>query len=121
MYVLQFTLLICALAGCWQPLSWESLFKHVIYKTYAMFLASSLYIFALSQFMNIVLNAKNSDEFTDALYMMLTVLVAAYKQTYIWVDRKNVMEIINQLTERPFAPCEPQEVMIRQKFDKRIQ
>jgi len=121
MRVLKFTLLVCAFAGCWQPISWTSLFKHIIYKTYAMFLVSSLYIFSISQFMNIVLNVENSDEFTDSLYMMLTVFVAGYKQVYMWIDRKNIMVIINVLNEKPFAACETQELKIQQKFEKMVQ
>ncbi|XP_018374987.1 PREDICTED: odorant receptor 4-like [Trachymyrmex cornetzi] len=121
MRVLKFTLLVCAFAGCWQPVSWTSLFKHIIYKTYAMFLVSSLYIFSISQFMNIVLNVENSDEFTDSLYMMLTVFVAGYKQVYMWIDRKNIMMIINVLNEKPFAACETQEWRIQQKFEKMVQ
>jgi len=119
--MLKFTLLICALAGCWQPLTWTSLFKHIIYKTYAIFLIFSLYIFLISQCINIILNVGNSDEFTDALYMMLTILVAGYKQVYMWVDRKNVMIIINVLNEKPFAPYETHEIMIQKKFEKMIQ
>jgi len=118
MRVLKFTLLICAFAGCWQPVSWTSLFKHIIYKTYAMFLVSSLYIFSLSQFMNIVLNVENSDEFIDSLYMMLTVFVAGYKQVYMWIDRKNIEVIINIHYEKPFVPCETRELIIQQKFEK---
>ncbi|XP_011882884.1 PREDICTED: uncharacterized protein LOC105570367 [Vollenhovia emeryi] len=121
MNLMKFTLMICALAGCWQPLMWTSLFKHIIYKAYAMFLISSLYIFLLSQFINIILNVGNSDEFTDALYMMLTILVAGYKQAYMWIDRKNVMIIINVLTEKPFAPYETHEVTIQEKFEQKIQ
>ncbi|XP_018337236.1 PREDICTED: odorant receptor 46a-like [Trachymyrmex septentrionalis] len=121
MQVLKFTLLVCAFAGCWQPVSWTSLFKHIIYKTYAMFLVSSLYIFSISQFMNILLNVENSDEFTDSLYMMLTVFVAGYKQVYMWIDRKNIMVIINVLNEKPFAACETQELRIQQKFEKMVQ
>lgn len=121
MRVLGFTLVICAFAGCWQPLSWTSLLKSIAYKIYAMFLASALYMFSMSQFMNIVVNVEDSEEFIDALYMMLTVLVAAYKQTYMWMDRKNIMKKIDQLSERPFAPCESQEVTIQRKFDKMIQ
>lgn len=71
--------------------------------------------------MHIVLNVENSDEFTDTLYMMLTVLVAGYKQVFLWIDRKNVTLIIDVLTEKPFAPCELEEMTIRQKFDKKIQ
>lgn len=120
MRVLKFTLLICAIAGCWQPPSWTSLFKHTIYKIYAMFLVSLLYTFLASQFMNIVLNVGNSDDFTDTLYMMLTVLVAGYKQVFMWIDRKNIRTMIDVLTQKPFAPCESQEFVIRKKFDKMI-
>lgn len=71
--------------------------------------------------MNIVLNVENSDEFTDSLYMMLTVFVAGYKQVYMWTDRKKVMAIINVLNEKPFAVCETRELMIQQKFEKMVQ
>ncbi|EZA58602.1 ObirOr5-E6 [Ooceraea biroi] len=118
MRVLRFTLLICAFAGCWQPSSWTSLLKHIIYKTYAMFLGSALCIFSISQFMNIMLNVENSDEFIDSLYMMLTVFVASYKQVYMWRDRKNIMMIINVFTFKLFAPCESYEVTIQRKFEK---
>ncbi|XP_077264614.1 uncharacterized protein LOC143898775 isoform X2 [Temnothorax americanus] len=118
MRVLEFTLLVCSFTGCWQPNSWTSLFKHIIYKTYAMFLVSALYIFSFSQFMNIMLNVENSDEFTDSLYMMLTVFVAGYKQVYMWIDRKNIMMIINFFYEKPFAAGDTRELMIQQKFDK---
>ncbi|KAF3054549.1 Odorant receptor 017 [Nylanderia fulva] len=121
MRVLKFTLLICAIAGCWQPSSWTSLFKHIIYKTYAMFLVTALCIFSLSQFMNIIFNVENSDEFTDSLYMMLTVFVAGYKQVYMWTDRKKVMVVINVLTEKPFAICETHEAVIQKKFEKIVE
>ncbi|XP_032691023.1 odorant receptor 46a-like [Odontomachus brunneus] len=121
MRALKFTLVICTAAGFWQPLSWTSLFKHIVYKSYAMFLNSSLLVFAMSQFMNILLNVDNSDDLTDSLYMMLTVFVAGYKQICIWIDHKNITEMINILNEKPFRPFESQEVTIRKKFDKMIQ
>ncbi|KAH0947022.1 OrE29 [Eciton burchellii] len=121
MNVLKFTLAICGFAGCWQPFLWTSLFKNVIYKAYATFLTSSLYIFLISQIMYIVLNVNNSNEFTDTLYIMLTILVAGYKQVYMWVDRKNFVIMINVLTEKPFAPRESHELMIQRKFENAIQ
>nr|XP_012230862.1 PREDICTED: odorant receptor 46a, isoform A-like [Linepithema humile] len=71
--------------------------------------------------MHIVLNVDNPDGFTDALYMMLTVFVAAYKQLYMWIDRKHLMSLLNVFTEKPFAPYETQEVMIQEKFEKLVQ
>ncbi|KYM95490.1 Odorant receptor 46a, isoform A [Cyphomyrmex costatus] len=121
MHVLKFTLTICTIAGFWQPPSWTSLLKHIIYKSYAMFLVLSLNIFAISQFMNIVVNVDNSDELTDSLYMMLTVFVAGYKNICLWVDRKNLRMVVNILRKKPFEPCESHETIIREQFDKRIQ
>lgn len=86
-----------------------------------MFLISSLYTFSISQFMDIVLNVDNSDELTDSMYMMLTVFVAGYKQVCIWMDRKNVMWMVDVLTGKTFSPLESDEVQIRRKFDKKIQ
>lgn len=121
MHALKFTLAICTAAGFWQPPSWTSLFKHVVYKSYAIFLNSSLLVFAISQFMNILLNVDNSDDLTDSLYMMLTVFVAGYKQICMWIDHKNVTAMIHILNEKPFIPLKSQEVMIQRKFDKMIQ
>lgn len=120
MRALKFTLTICTVAGFWQPPSWTSLIKHIVYKSYAMFLNSSLLVFAMSQFMNILLNVENSDELTDSLYMMLTVFVAGYKQICMWIDHKNITVMINILAEKPFKPCESQEITIQRKFDKMI-
>jgi len=71
--------------------------------------------------MNIILNVENSDEFTDSLYMMLTVFIAGYKQVFMWTDRKSIMVIFNVLNQKPFAACETHEVMIQEKYEKIIQ
>lgn len=86
-----------------------------------MFLFSSLYLFAMSQFMNLILYVDNSDEFIETIHMMLTVSVAGFKLASVWINRKNVKLVINTLTEKPFKPIESDEVMIRQKFDKLVQ
>lgn len=122
MHALKLTLVICTVAGFWQPPSWTpSTYKHVIYKAYAAFLNGSLYIFALSQFMDIALNVDNSDELVDSMYMMLTVFVAGYKQICLWMNRGNLVRIINALFERPFRPSGSREVTIQQNFEKMVQ
>jgi hypothetical protein len=117
---MKFTLLICTFGGCWEPPSWTLRAGRVAYRIYAMFLICSLNLFMISEFIYVVLNANSSDEFTDSLYMMLTILVAAYKQIYVWIDREAIAMLLKALTEKPFAPCEPREVMIREKFRRLI-
>jgi len=121
MRVLRLTLVICTLAGFWQPPSWASSYKRIIYRIYAAFLIAMLYIFSLSQFMDIVLNIDNSDEFTDALYMMLTVFIAGYKQICMWRNHGNITMIINALFEEPFKPSGSYELIIQQRFEKMVQ
>lgn len=117
MSVLKFTLLIGALTGCWQPQSWTLSFKYIIYRIYAMFLIISMGLFLLSQFMYIGLKA---NILLYSLYMLLIVFVAAYKQVYIWTDRKNFIAMINALTKKPFASREPHEMVIQEKFEKMV-
>lgn len=118
MRVLQFTLTICAIAGCWRPLSWISTFKYAIYNGYRTLLISILLTFNITQVMNIVMNVNDSDEFTNTVHMMLTVYVAFNKIIIMWLNCTNVTEIIMTLTKKPFAPMELGEVTIRQKYDK---
>jgi len=117
---MKFTLLICTFAGCWEPPSWTLKAGRMAYRVYTMFFICLLNLFMVSEFIYIILNADSSEEFTDSLYMMSTVLVAAYKQIYVWIDREAIVMLLKALTEKPFAPCESREVMIGEKFERLI-
>lgn len=120
MQALKFTLTLCTISGCWQPLSWTSPSKHIMYNGYRFLLICLISAFTISQFMNIILNINNSDEISDSIYMTLTVFIATYKLIIMWKNDKNVIAIINALAEKPFSPLESQEVIIRQKYEKMI-
>ncbi|KAL6422681.1 hypothetical protein ACFW04_010725 [Cataglyphis niger] len=119
--LLKITLVFLTFAGCWRPMSWTSLYKYRLYNVYTIILILLLYTFAISQFMDIVLNGSNPEEFTSVLYIMMTVCVASFKITNIFMNRRNVVEIINTLTDKPFKPMVTGEIKIRQNFDKMIQ
>ncbi|KYQ60701.1 Odorant receptor 46a, isoform A [Trachymyrmex zeteki] len=70
--------------------------------------------------MNIILNINNFGEISDNIYMTLTVFIATYKITTMWIIKEHVITIINVLTEEPFKPSELCEIIIRQKYDKTI-
>lgn len=116
---MQYTLTVLAVAGCWQPAT--SLFKYIMYNAYAMLIILMLYTFSISQFMDLVLNVSNSDEFTETLYLLLIVLMACYKAIDMNLSHKNVAIIIKYLTESPFAPLDKNEKIIREKFDKIVE
>lgn len=120
MQTLKFTLTLCAISGCWQPLSWTSPSKQIMYNGYRVLLICLISAFAISQFMNIILNINNSDEISDSMYMTLAVFIGTYKLIILWKNDKNIIAIINALAEKPFSPLESQEVIIQRKYDEII-
>lgn len=118
--LLKHTLVLMTVAGCWQPLSWISSYKHKLYNVYTLLVIFILYTFAISQLMAIVLNAGNPEEFTNILYMMMTVCISIFKISSMWMNRRNLANIINTLTDKPFKPMIAGEIKIRQNFDKMI-
>jgi len=118
--LLKYTLALLTITGCWRPLSWISSYKYKLYNVYTLLLVLLLYTFAISQFMAIVLNAANPDEFTSVLYMMMTVCVSIFKISSMWLNHRNLADIINTLTDIPFRPVIADEIKIRQNFDKII-
>ncbi|XP_028047922.1 putative odorant receptor 71a isoform X2 [Monomorium pharaonis] len=106
--------------GCWQPLSWLSPIKYKLYSIYTLFLTLMLLIFAISQFMIIVLNAANPEDFTSVLYMMTAMCMGIFKISNMWLNRKNYADIINTLIDEPFRPVIADEIKIRQNFDRMI-
>ncbi|KAL0116262.1 hypothetical protein PUN28_011239 [Cardiocondyla obscurior] len=118
--ILKHTLMLMMVAGCWQPLSWISSFKNILYNAYVLLLMLLLYAFAISQIMAIIVNTANPEEFTGVLYMMMAVFVGIFKISSMWISRKNIANIVNTLTERPFLPMIDDEVKIHRTFEKLI-
>jgi len=111
---------IVMIAGCFRPLSWTSSYKRAVYNVYRLYIIGMVYIFMILQLMDIVLNVKNPDEFTDNLKMALTASAACYKATGMCINYENITILINYLTEEPFKPLDQNERNIRKQFDKMI-
>lgn len=120
MHVLKLTYTIVMIAGCFRPQSWTSLFKRTMYNIYSLHVIGVLYIFSMLQFMDIVLNVDNTDDFTSTLNLMLTTSVACYKMLIMFLNHENIVVLINYLTEEPFIPLDSDEMKIRQQYDKII-
>jgi len=119
MPVLKFTLTVLAIAGCWRPTSWTSLFRHIVYNAYTASIILILYTFAMTQIMELILNA-DGDTFGDALFNAVISLLACYKAIVISINHDSIIMLIDNLVEKPFKPINWNENMIRQKFDERI-
>ncbi|XP_072754208.1 uncharacterized protein [Anoplolepis gracilipes] len=121
MSVMKFTLAILTIAGCWRPFSWTSLIKHALYNAYTLLIISFLYSFTFTQFMDLILNVTNPDDFASTLYTMSAMCVACYKMFCLWVNHESLAILIQDLTAGLFKPFVPAEIEIRRKFDKMIQ
>ncbi|XP_011050409.1 PREDICTED: odorant receptor 49b-like [Acromyrmex echinatior] len=80
-----------------------------------------MYSFTFSQFMDVVLNVDNPDDFTNTLYTMLTMFAADYKIFDLFVNHESFAKLIQNLTEGTFKPLLLVEIEIQRKFDKIIQ
>lgn len=121
MRVLQVPLKFLTAAGCRPPVSWSSLCKQIVYNVYSIFVTLLLFTFLLPQFLDLILNVKSPDDFTDTLYSMLLLVIACGKMLSLLMNRKNIEMLTNALIEKPFEPLESDEIEIRQKFDNIIQ
>jgi len=121
MQVLEFTLKILMVVGCWPPNSWTSLCKRTVYNAYTFFITFLLFTFMFSQLMDIILNVDNTDDFTDTFYVMLAMIISLSKMTGLLMNRKNIGTLTNILIQKPFIPLEADEIEIRHKFEKTIQ
>ncbi|XP_039309023.1 odorant receptor 46a [Solenopsis invicta] len=120
MHVLKLTLAIFMFSGCFRPLSWTSPFKRRVYNIYRLYVISMIYFFSMAQFMDIVLNVDNPNDFTDTLNMVTTSSAACYKLFIVWFNYQKIAALINCLTEEPFKPLNLGEVEIRQQYDRII-
>ncbi|XP_071631675.1 putative odorant receptor 85d [Temnothorax longispinosus] len=120
MDILKLTRKIVMITGCFRPLSWTSLFKQTVYNIYRVYVISMLFFFSMSQFMDIVLNVDNPDDFTNNLNMMLTSSAACYKLFIVWLNYEKIAALINCLNEVPFKPLNLDEIKIRRQYDKII-
>lgn len=120
MPILKLTLTLLAVAGCWRPMSWRSLFRHIMYNAYTTLVILILYTFAMTQIMEIIMNTDDTDTFGDALFNALISLLACYKAIIIHRNHDGITMLIDTLLEKPFKSMDLNENKIRKKFDKRI-
>jgi len=120
MPVLKFSLTVLAVAGCWRPTSWTSLSRNIMYNAYTLSVILILYTFAITQIMELILNADDADTFGDALFNVIISLLACYKTIVIRKSHGSIITLINNLTETPFKPLDLNENIIQEKFNKRI-
>lgn len=121
MCVLEYTLKILTICGCWTPDSWTSSYRRLLYHIYAISILVLISTFTLSQFLDLILIVENPDDFTDNFYMLLAMIVSCFKMFSLLINRSNIAMLTDILMKIPCKPIEPDEVEIRQKCDRLIE
>ncbi|XP_011640458.2 uncharacterized protein LOC105429287 [Pogonomyrmex barbatus] len=119
MRVLQLTFKILTITGCWRPQSCSSCMR-IVYDTYTIFMIILLYTFLVSQFLDIIWNVNNAEDFAENFYATLASVVSCSKMLSLLVNRDNINTLTNVLIEKPYRPLEMDEMKIRYKFDRLI-
>lgn len=120
MCVLQLTFKILTIVGCWRPQACSSFCLRIVYDAYTVFMIILSYTFLISQFLDIIWNVDNANDFTENFYAMLASVVSCSKILSLLVNRKNINMLTNILVEEPYRALEIDEKRIRYKFDRLI-
>ncbi|KAM0734619.1 hypothetical protein ACS0PU_011438 [Formica fusca] len=72
-------------------------------------------------FLDLILIVENPDDFTDNFYMLLAMIVSCFKMSSSLVNRNNIAMLTDILMKKPCRPIQPDEMEIRQKFDRLIE
>ncbi|XP_077264620.1 odorant receptor 46a-like [Temnothorax americanus] len=120
MRILQLTFKILTIVGCWRPQSCSSSCLRIVYDTYTVFFVILLHTFLVSQFLDIIWNVDNAEDFTENFYATLASVVSCSKMLSLLVNRKNINMLTNVLLEKPYKTLEVDEMRIRYKFDRLI-
>ncbi|XP_071631656.1 uncharacterized protein [Temnothorax longispinosus] len=120
MRILQLTFKILTIVGCWRPQSCSSSCLRIVYDTYTVLFVILLHTFLVSQFLDIIWNVDNAEDFTENFYATLASVVSCSKMLSLLVNRKNINMLTNVLLEEPYKTLEVDEMRIRYKFDRLI-
>jgi len=79
-----------------------------------------MHTFLMSQFLDIIWNVDNAEEFTENFYITLSSVLSCMKMLNILAHRDSILMLINMLIEKPHKPLRIDEMKIQYKFDKLI-
>lgn len=119
MAVLKSIFIILSICGCWRPSSWSiSLYKCFFYNLYTIFVALLVSSLSLSQMIGIALNADDTNNVSDDMYVFLAEFVSCFKMLSLVVNRNNIVNLIVNLGQEPHQPLNDAERRIQNEFDK---
>ncbi|KAL0112577.1 hypothetical protein PUN28_012112 [Cardiocondyla obscurior] len=101
-------------------MEWSSVRAKLFYRVFSIFVVFSIYFLTTTQFLDIIFVANNIDDFATNSSMFFSIMAVTCKATVVIVRRKEIINLIQTLMEKPHKPQNKDEVTIQTKFDKYI-
>ncbi|XP_017766521.1 PREDICTED: odorant receptor 46a-like [Eufriesea mexicana] len=120
MSILQPAFKILTICGCWMPVSCRAVYAKALYNLYTTLVLFLLYVFCISQLLNVILNVRMVDELSDSFYMFIASFLACCKIVALLINRKAIRTLSKKLEEEPCKPTNVQELVIQRQFDQSI-
>ncbi|XP_043285403.1 odorant receptor 46a-like [Venturia canescens] len=112
MQTLQLNFRILQWIGMWRPLAWSTGWKLVVYNCFSAFMISSLYLFAVSQFVDLIVTSESANEFSHGS-LFLAILAGCGKSASVMIHRKEIIYLANVLRNDLCRPRNEVEVKIQ--------
>ncbi|XP_076223499.1 putative odorant receptor 92a [Nomia melanderi] len=109
---------LLAICGCWRPASWDSPPKEILYRGYTVAVWLSIHLLSVSQILDLAINVKTQDDFSDNFYVTLAVLCICVKMCTVLASRAKIGNLIDLLRKKPFSSLNTEEDEIRARYDK---
>nr|WHS04446.1 odorant receptor 43 [Psyttalia incisi] len=106
--------------GLWFPDENSSTWRTTLYRIYNAFALAIMCTFILSQFFSVITCLDDTKELTNALFMLLTMLVAVGKMFNMTLSRYKIMRMIKLFGLEPFKPLDDNELLIQSKFHRSL-
>ncbi|XP_076285385.1 odorant receptor Or1-like isoform X2 [Lasioglossum baleicum] len=104
--------------GCYPPVTWTSKPKRLFYKLYGYLILMAVQALTLSTVLDIVLNVKTQDEFSENLVLTIPMLITCCKFCSFLAYRDSIMRLINCQQRKPCKPADEDERNIESRFDR---
>ncbi|XP_076634663.1 uncharacterized protein LOC143348394 [Colletes latitarsis] len=121
MDILSLTSRLLTVCGFSRPPSWKTPLKKFLYNFYSICLILIVQALVITEFLDLVFNVDNPENFSDNIYVTLEMIVIWFKMCSLLIKRKNIAILIDTFQRTPFATTDSQEIEIRTRFDKTVE
>ncbi|XP_011308084.1 odorant receptor Or1-like [Fopius arisanus] len=107
--------------GIWPSVYWHSRsWKTAVYSIYTSYIISSIYWFTISGSIYLLVITDDVEDFSDASFMLLSLLALCAKIVVTISKRSEIVEVIAALENYPYKPVDPDTQMVQDKVDEYI-